>query len=117
MAEIGYDDVGAAGKPYARERRTGGRAQLRFAARVAPEAKRMTRMRLHGERHVVEHGKIEKQRGDLNERARPSWLRRSVGNAVTSRPSKRMRPASAAISPASWPIRVVLPAPFGPMMA
>src|SRR6266702_3279979 len=24
-----------------------------------------------------------------------------------------MRPASAAISPASWPIRVVLPAPFG----
>ena len=28
-----------------------------------------------------------------------------------------MRPASGAISPASWPIRVVLPAPFGPMIA
>ena len=34
-----------------------------------------------------------------------------------SRPSKRMRPASGAISPASWPISVVLPAPLGPMMA
>src|SRR3569833_2845906 len=28
-----------------------------------------------------------------------------------------MRPASGAISPASWPISVVLPAPFGPMIA
>src|SRR5262245_66606974 len=28
-----------------------------------------------------------------------------------------MRPASGAISPASWPINVVLPAPFGPVMA
>src|SRR5262245_63667980 len=28
-----------------------------------------------------------------------------------------MRPASGAISPASWPSNVVLPAPFGPMMA
>src|SRR5262245_23064126 len=28
-----------------------------------------------------------------------------------------MRPASGAISPASWPIRVVLPAPLGPMTA
>src|SRR4029079_11328825 len=28
-----------------------------------------------------------------------------------------MRPASGTISPASWPISAVLPAPFGPMMA
>src|SRR4029078_3658181 len=28
-----------------------------------------------------------------------------------------MRPAFGAISPPSWPISVVLPAPFGPMMA
>src|SRR5215472_14927478 len=78
MAEIGGDDVGAAGKPYTRERRTGGRAQLRFAARVAPEAKRVTRMRLHGERHVVEDGKIEEQRGDL-ERPRQTKLAAAVG--------------------------------------
>src|SRR3954470_23965064 len=34
-----------------------------------------------------------------------------------SRPSKWMRPAFGMISPQSWPISVVLPAPFGPMMA
>ncbi len=78
MAEIGDDDVGAAGKPYARERCPGGRAQLRFAARVAPEAKRVTRMRLHGERHVVEDGKIEEQRGDL-ERSSQAELAAAVG--------------------------------------
>src|SRR3954464_1319057 len=32
-------------------------------------------------------------------------------------PPKKMRPASGASSPASWPISVLLPAPFGPMMA
>src|SRR5947209_19792921 len=34
-----------------------------------------------------------------------------------SRPWKRRRPASGVISPASWPIKVVFPAPFGPMTA
>src|SRR5258705_4136378 len=34
-----------------------------------------------------------------------------------SRPPKRMRPASGLSSPLSWPIKVVLPAPFGPMTA
>src|SRR6476661_9362988 len=34
-----------------------------------------------------------------------------------SRPSKKTRPASGAVSPASSPISVVLPAPFGPMTA
>src|SRR6516165_11932747 len=100
MAEIGDDDVGAAGKPYTRERRTCGRAQLRFAARVAPEAKRVTRMRLHGERHVVEDGKIEEQRGDL-ERSSQAELAAAVGGQRRQvAASKRMRPASAAISPA-----------------
>src|SRR5437016_14511708 len=32
-------------------------------------------------------------------------------------PSKRTQPALGAISPVSWPISVVLPAPFGPMTA
>ena len=52
-----------------------------------------------------------------NERASPSRLRPCTGSAVMSWPSKWMRPASGTISPASWPISVVLPAPFGPMMA
>src|SRR5258708_5532590 len=34
-----------------------------------------------------------------------------------SRPLNKIRPPSGLISPASWPIRVDLPAPFGPMMA
>src|SRR5215510_15976296 len=34
-----------------------------------------------------------------------------------SRPSNRITPESDAISPVSCPIRVLLPAPFGPMMA
>src|SRR3954447_25791433 len=34
-----------------------------------------------------------------------------------SRPSKRITPASGAISPVSCPISVLLPAPFGPMIA
>src|SRR3954469_2501905 len=52
-----------------------------------------------------------------NERARPRRLRSCTGSAVMSRPSKWMRPAFGTISPQSWPISVVLPAPFGPMMA
>src|SRR5215216_4758563 len=51
------------------------------------------------------------------ERASPSALRRHVGSAVMSASSKRIRPLSGAISPVSSPISVVLPAPFGPMMA
>src|SRR5215475_9943378 len=34
-----------------------------------------------------------------------------------SRSAKRTWPESGAISPVSWPISVLLPAPFGPMMA
>src|SRR6516165_12541062 len=78
MAEIGDEDVGPAGKSYARERCTRGRAQLRLAARVAPEAKGVTGMGLHGERHVVEDGEIEEQRGDL-ERAGEAELAAAVG--------------------------------------
>src|SRR5919204_3664335 len=52
-----------------------------------------------------------------NERARPLRARRGALSAVTSSPAKTMRPASGRRSPASWPMKVVLPAPFGPMMA
>src|SRR5260370_39320404 len=34
-----------------------------------------------------------------------------------SAPPKTMRPPSGRRLPASWPMKVVLPAPFGPMMA
>src|SRR2546430_2217851 len=51
------------------------------------------------------------------ERARPFFARRGAGSVVMSSPAKRMRPASGRRVPASWPMRVVLPAPLGPMMA
>src|SRR5881628_3238869 len=52
-----------------------------------------------------------------NERASPSRERAGASSGVTSRPAKRVVPASGRRSPASWPISVVLPAPFGPMIA
>src|SRR6266581_6420529 len=52
-----------------------------------------------------------------NERARPLRARRGAGRCVMSSPANRMRPASGRRLPASWPMKVVLPAPFGPMMA
>src|SRR5262245_56990650 len=52
-----------------------------------------------------------------NERASPRCERAAAVSAVTSAPAKRMVPASGRRPPASWPISVVLPAPFGPMMA
>src|SRR5260221_6964935 len=51
------------------------------------------------------------------ERARLLRARGGAGSAVTSSPAKAMRPLSGRRSPASWPMKVVLPAPFGPMMA
>src|SRR3954464_6336016 len=52
-----------------------------------------------------------------NERARPLRARRGAGSAVMSSPAKVMRPPSGRMLPASWPMKVVLPAPLGPMMA
>src|SRR5260370_18743062 len=52
-----------------------------------------------------------------NERARPLRARRGAGSRVMSSPPKTMRPPSGRRLPASWPMKVVLPAPFGPMMA
>src|SRR5258707_6102631 len=51
------------------------------------------------------------------ERTSPRRARLCAGSAVMSSPAKRIRPASGTRSPASWPISVVLPAPFGPMIA
>src|SRR2546425_4994068 len=52
-----------------------------------------------------------------NERARPLRARRGAGRYVMSSPANRMRPPSGRRLPASCPMKVVLPAPFGPMMA
>src|SRR5256714_5747244 len=52
-----------------------------------------------------------------NERARPLRARRGAGRCVMSSAAKRMRPASGRRLPASWAMKVVLPAPFGPMTA
>src|SRR5213594_3176983 len=51
------------------------------------------------------------------ERANPRRARAGAESAVMSSPAKRTRPRSGSRLPASWLIRVVLPAPFGPMMA
>ncbi len=69
VAEIGAALVGAVREADLRQRRARRLAQLGLCARIAPEAERMTGMRLHRQRHIVERGEIEKQRGDL-ERAR-----------------------------------------------
>ena len=52
-----------------------------------------------------------------NVRARPSRVRVAGGRRVTSRPSKRTDPAQGRYTPLMQLIRLVLPAPFGPMMA
>src|SRR2546426_2944520 len=52
-----------------------------------------------------------------NERAKPRCERAGAESAVMSSPAKRTRPRSGSRLPASWLISVVLPAPFGPMIA
>src|SRR5690349_6268129 len=52
-----------------------------------------------------------------NERARPSRLRVCIGSSVTSSPAKRTLPVSGSSWPVSCAIKVVLPAPFGPITA
>src|SRR4029077_11809795 len=52
-----------------------------------------------------------------NERARPRRLRRHAGTKVMSSPAKRMLPPLGRNCPINWLISVVLPAPFGPMIA
>ena len=54
---------------------------------------------------------IWNERGETEPRARMRRQTRDI------RPAKRMRPQSGASKPEIWLISVVLPAPFGPMMA
>ena len=52
-----------------------------------------------------------------NERAKPASARRNGGSVVMSTPSKTILPSLGVSSPDSWLMSVVLPAPFGPMIA
>ena len=52
-----------------------------------------------------------------NERASPRRARSCTGLRVMSRPAKWMAPWSGVVSPESWRMAVVLPAPLGPMTA
>src|SRR5918996_325463 len=52
-----------------------------------------------------------------NERASPMRARLGAGSFVMSAPAKRTLPASGRRSPASWLMKVVLPAPLGPITA
>src|SRR5712692_4912952 len=81
MAQLGNQHVRAPAKGEPRERRAGGLAQARLPARVAPEAKGVAGMRLNRERHIVEHGEIGEQRGDL-ERTREAELAATPGRQV-----------------------------------
>src|SRR5687767_1366592 len=51
------------------------------------------------------------------ERASPRRARLGAGRRVMSSPAKRTLPESGARLPASWLMKVVLPAPFGPITA
>src|SRR4051812_17471159 len=51
------------------------------------------------------------------ERASPLRDLRGADRAVMSSPAKTMRPLSGRSVPESWAMKVVLPAPFGPMTA
>src|SRR5919106_5184436 len=52
-----------------------------------------------------------------NERASPMRARLGAGSVVMSAPAKRTVPVSGRRFPASWLMKVVLPAPFGPITA
>ena len=117
VARADAGKVSRALKADAGERRARRFAQFRFAARVAPEMEGMSGMRLYRQRDIVEHGRSRNNEVIWNERASPRRLRLCIGSAEMSWPSKRMRPAFGVNWPDSCAISVVLPAPFGPMMA
>ena len=85
--------------------------------RRVPETEAVRLGRLDRERHVALRGEARKMLVIWNERASPSRARAAVASAVMSRPSKRIAPVSGASSPVIWPIKVVLPAPLGPIRA
>ena len=78
----------------------------------------MAVMRLRRQRDIVGGGEVEQQRGDLERARQPQRAAAMAGIEVMSRPAKRDECRhSVARCPVSWLISVVLPAPFGPMMA
>ena len=95
-----------------------GSVERRLVGGAAEEAEARAGARLHRERDVFQHRKSRKDRRDLKAARQPARARAPRGgNAVTSLPANRMRPSSGGMMPDIWLISVVLPAPFGPMMA
>ena len=93
-------------------------ASVALGGQRAAEAEAVSRVRLHREHDVGEHAELGKHRRDLVGAAEARATRGDrPARVAISRPSKRMLPASGAISPASWLTSVVLPAPLGPMTA
>ena len=117
MAQIAKPRHRRVPEPDPVERRLRRLAEVAFLAGIAPEAERVTVMGLRRQRDIVDAVKSGSSEVIWNERARPSALRRQAGTRVMSRPAKRMVPAMRRSCPVNWLISVVLPAPFGPMIA
>ena len=111
-------DIGAMSEPDPLQRCLRGLAQVGHLARIAPEVERVTVMRLRRQRDIVRCGEIRQQRGDLK-RARQPQRAAAIGRHPGDVPAARVGCCrnSAASCPVSWLISVVLPAPFGPMIA
>src|SRR5450759_3160593 len=85
MTQSRRRQLGAPIQADAGEQRACRLAQFRFAPCIAPEIKRMAGMRLHRQRHIVEHAKIEKQGRDLKRARQPqraTAINRQRGDVV-----------------------------------
>src|ERR1039458_9881965 len=86
MAQDRRRPVRTVAQAHPDEQRTPGLAQFRLAPGIAPEIKRMAGMRLHRQRHIVEHAEIEKQGRDLERARQPqraTAIHRQRGDVVT----------------------------------
>jgi hypothetical protein len=92
--------------------------QRPILARRLPELEAVAGLRLHRQRHVVERAEVAVDAGDL-EGAREALARalRARAASVMSSAPKRTWPLSGRSSPESCLMKVVLPAPFGPITA
>src|ERR1035437_4293963 len=80
--------VGAPIQADAGEQRACRLAQFRLAPCITPEMKRMAGMRLHRQRHIVEHAEIEEQGRDLERARQPqraAAIHRKLGDVVAGK--------------------------------
>src|SRR5581483_7227182 len=72
VTEFGNQNVGAVTEADTAERRARRRTQAQLRARILPEVEGVAGMRLHRQRHVVERGKVEEQRSELERAGKPA---------------------------------------------